>query len=134
MDNFQRDELDDSEEDTVTDYSQMNATAINVNNIDSTDFVLRTMPSSTLVPTISVTPHSSAERNYPVLGNIQFYNFKNIICFSYILCVLILTEENIQQLHEIHDVIQQMRDSATLGLAHVTCLIAYLIIIIKINL
>lgn len=75
MDNFQRDELDDSEEDTVTDYSQMNASTNNVNNIDSTDFVLRTMPSSTLVPTISVTPHSSAGRNYPVLGSIQFHEF-----------------------------------------------------------
>lgn len=68
MDNFERDELDDSEEDTVTDYSLMNAATHDINSIDSTDFVLRTMPSSTLVPTISVTPHSSAGRNYPVLG------------------------------------------------------------------
>lgn len=68
MDNFERDELDDSEEDIVTDYSQMNIPTNDINNIDSTDFVLRTMPSSTLVPTISVTPHSSATRNYPVLG------------------------------------------------------------------
>lgn len=68
MDNFERDELDDSEEDIVTDYSQMNIPTNDINNIDSTDFVLRTMPSSTLVPTISVTPHSSASRNYPVLG------------------------------------------------------------------
>ncbi|XP_026811955.1 rho guanine nucleotide exchange factor 18 isoform X3 [Rhopalosiphum maidis] len=94
MEHFERDELDDSEEDTVTDYSQMNTATNDVNNIDSTDFVLRTMPSSTLVPTISVTPHSAAGKNYPVL------------------------EENIQQLHEIHEVIQQMRDSATLGLTH----------------
>ncbi|XP_025202663.1 rho guanine nucleotide exchange factor 18 isoform X4 [Melanaphis sacchari] len=92
MEDFERDELDDSEEDTVTDYSQMNTTN-DVNNVDSTDFVLRTMSSSTLVPTISVTPHSTG-KNYPVL------------------------EENIQQLHEIHEVIQQMRDSATLGLTH----------------
>lgn len=68
MDNFKRDELDDSEEDTVTDYSQMNTATNEINNIDSTDFVLKTMPSSTLVPTISVTPHSSPGRNYPVLG------------------------------------------------------------------
>lgn len=68
MDNFERDELDDSEEDIVTDYSQMNIPTNDINNIDSTDFVLRTMPSSTLVPTISVTPHSSATRNYPILG------------------------------------------------------------------
>jgi len=68
MDNFKRDELDDSEEDTVTDYSHMNATTNEINNIDTTDFVLRTMPSSTLVPTINVTPHSSPGRNYPVLG------------------------------------------------------------------
>ncbi|CAH1716615.1 rho guanine nucleotide exchange factor 18 isoform X3 [Aphis gossypii] len=94
MEHFERDELDDSEEDTVTDYSQMNTATNDVNNIDSTDFVLRTMPSSTLVPTISVTPHSAAGKNYPVL------------------------EDNIQQLHEIHEVIQQMRDSATLGLTH----------------
>lgn len=33
--------------------------------------------------------------------------------------LLIFSEENIQQLHEIHEVIQQMRDSATLGLTHV---------------
>lgn len=71
MDNFERDELDDSEEDTVTDYSQMNSAINDINNIDSTDFVLRTMPSSTLVPTISVTPHSSAGKNYPVLGIIR---------------------------------------------------------------
>lgn len=31
----------------------------------------------------------------------------------------IFAEDNIQQLHEIHEVIQQMRDSATLGLTHV---------------
>lgn len=68
MDNFERDELDDSEEDTVTDYSQMNASTNDINIIESTDFMLRTMPSSTLVPTISVTPHSSPGRNYPVLG------------------------------------------------------------------
>ncbi|XP_022175854.1 rho guanine nucleotide exchange factor 18 isoform X2 [Myzus persicae] len=94
MEHFERDELDDSEEDTVTDYSQMNAATNDTNSIDSTDFVLRTMPSTTLVPTISVTPHLAAGKNYPVL------------------------EENIQQLHEIHEVIQQMRDSATLGLTH----------------
>lgn len=74
MDNFERDELDDSEEDTVTDYSQINILTNDINNIDSTDFVLRTMPSSTLVPTISVTPHSSASRNYPVLGIIIIFN------------------------------------------------------------
>ncbi|XP_029347397.1 rho guanine nucleotide exchange factor 28 isoform X3 [Acyrthosiphon pisum] len=94
MEHFERDELDDSEEDTVTDYSQMNTATNDINSIDSTDFVLRTMPSTTLVPTISVTPHLAAGKNYPVL------------------------EENIQQLHEIHEVIQQMRDSATLGLTH----------------
>lgn len=71
MDNIERDELEDSEEDTVTDYSQMNEAINDINNIDSIDFVLRTMPSSTLVPTISVTPHSSAGRNYPVLGIIN---------------------------------------------------------------
>lgn len=70
MDNFERDDLEDSEEDTVTDYSQINAATNDINSIDSTDFVLRTMPSSTLVPTISVTPHSSPGRNYPVLGMI----------------------------------------------------------------
>ncbi|XP_025413121.1 rho guanine nucleotide exchange factor 18 isoform X2 [Sipha flava] len=95
MDNFERDELDDSEEDTVTDYSQINAATHDINSIDSTDFVLRTMPSSTLVPTISITPHSSAGRNYPVL------------------------EDNIQHLHEIHEALQQMRDSATLGLTQI---------------
>lgn len=72
MDNFERDELDDSEEDTVTDYSQLNAVTNDINSIDSTDFVLRTMPSSTLVPTISVTPHSTTGRNYPILGIIYF--------------------------------------------------------------
>lgn len=72
MDNFERDELDDSEEDTVTDYSQMNVTN-DINSIDSTDFVSRTMSSSTLVPTISVTPHSSAGRNYPVLGILNLF-------------------------------------------------------------
>jgi len=72
MDNFERVELDDSEEDTVTDYSQVNAVTNDINSIDSSDFVLRTMPSSTLVPTISVTPHSTAGRNYPVLGIIYF--------------------------------------------------------------
>lgn len=78
MEHFERDELDDSEEDTVTDYSQMNTATNDVNNIDSTDFVLRTMPSSTLVPTISVTPHSAAGKNYPVLG----YYFKNKQAFK----------------------------------------------------
>lgn len=72
MDNFERDELEDSEEDIVTDYSQMNTVSNNTNSIDSTDFIFRTMPSSTLVPTISVTPHSSG-RNYPVLGIIITY-------------------------------------------------------------
>lgn len=44
----------------------------------------------------------------------------------YVLCnellIFFCTEENIQQLHEIHNAIQQMRDSATLGLTHVTYL------------
>lgn len=70
MDNFERDELEDSEEDTVTDYSLMNTVSNDINSIDSTDFIFRTMPSSTLVPTISVTPHSSG-RNYPILGIIK---------------------------------------------------------------
>lgn len=78
MDNFGRDELDDSEEDTVTDYSQMNAVTNDINSIDSTDFMLRMMPGSTLVPTISVTPHLSHGRNYPVLGIILLYEYKNI--------------------------------------------------------
>jgi len=68
MEHFERDELDDSEEDTVTDYSQMNTATNDEISIDSTDFVLRTMPSTTLVPTISVTPHLAAGKNYPVLG------------------------------------------------------------------
>jgi len=76
MDNFEKDELDDSEEDTVTDYSQMNAITNDINSIDSPDFVLRTMPSSTLVPTINVTPHSIAGRNYPVLGNKYYLNYQ----------------------------------------------------------
>ncbi|XP_039278315.1 A-kinase anchor protein 13 isoform X2 [Nilaparvata lugens] len=42
-----------------------------------------------LVPIISVTPHSPAGKHYPVL------------------------EENLQQLHEIHETIQQMRDVTT---------------------
>ncbi|XP_050541691.1 rho guanine nucleotide exchange factor 18 isoform X2 [Daktulosphaira vitifoliae] len=93
MENFDKDVLEDSEEDIVTDYSQNNIIT-NSNCTDTTDFMYRTMPSSTLVPTISVTPHSSAGRNYLVL------------------------EDNIQQLHDIHEAIQQMRDSATLGLSH----------------
>lgn len=32
---------------------------------------------------------------------------------------MLFTEDNIQQLHEIHEALQQMRDSATLGLTHV---------------
>jgi len=77
MEHFERDELDDSEEDTVTDYSQMNTATNDVNSIDSTDFVLRTMPSSTLVPTISVTPQSTG-KNYPVLGIIlKIYKLLN---------------------------------------------------------
>ncbi|XP_069682041.1 rho guanine nucleotide exchange factor 18 isoform X3 [Periplaneta americana] len=42
-----------------------------------------------LVPTISVTPHSPGAKHYPVL------------------------EDNLQQLHEIHESIQQMRDQTT---------------------
>lgn len=129
MDSFKRDELDDSEEDTVTDYSQINAITNDIYNIDSTDFVLRTMPSSTLVPTISVTPHSSPGRNYPILGIIILNTVQCIIwnalgfyVFNWCTYKLLFIEENIQQLHEIHDVIQQMRDSASLGLTQVTYL------------
>jgi A-kinase anchor protein 13 len=32
---------------------------------------------------------------------------------------MLFTEDNIQHLHEIHEALQQMRDSATLGLTQV---------------
>lgn len=77
MENFEKDELEDSEEDTVTDYSQINIENNDIDIIDSTNFMLRMMPSSNLVPTISVTPHLSSGRNYPVLGIINLKNIKN---------------------------------------------------------
>jgi hypothetical protein len=89
MEHFERDELDDSEEDTVTDYSQMNTATNDVNNIDSTDFVLRTMPSSTLVPTISVTPHSAAGKNYPVLG--YYFEIIQLFKIQFVLFIQIYT-------------------------------------------
>jgi len=87
MEHFETDELDDSEEDTVTDYSQMNTATNDVYSIDSTDFVLRTMPSTTLVPTISVTPHLAAGKNYPVLGYylyIYYHSKLNVFLFKFI--------------------------------------------------
>lgn len=33
----------------------------------------------------------------------------------------IFVDDNLQELHGIHDIIQQMRDAANLGLTHVTC-------------
>lgn len=44
--------------------------------------------------------------------------------------IIIFTEENIQQLHDIHDAIQQMRDSATLGLSHVILVLCNIVFII----
>lgn len=70
-----------------------------------------------LVPIISVTPHSPGlAKHYPVLGNLQFlYKLLGIVPRSIEPIIraryfLFFAEDNLQQLHEIHNSIQRMRD------------------------
>nr|XP_018898804.1 PREDICTED: rho guanine nucleotide exchange factor 18 isoform X3 [Bemisia tabaci] len=79
---------EDSDEDMITDYLMMADPRVEAANKEASS---RSGPSP-LVPIISVTPHSPAGKHYPIL------------------------EDNIQQLHDIHESIQRMRDVSALML------------------
>ncbi|XP_059486689.1 rho guanine nucleotide exchange factor 18-like isoform X3 [Neocloeon triangulifer] len=73
---------DDSDEDVITDYLAITGAST------SCDGAMAHQTSGPLVPIISVTPHSPASMQYPVL------------------------DDNIYQLHAIHECIQQMRETS----------------------